>query len=150
MESVSEFMSNDHHRLDRLFDEFKKKTVGDRAGSIKLFAEFKAGLEKHIGWEEGMLFRLVDRASENGPTLLTDELRTQHKRIKSLLDEISSKLAEGKEVTKPLENELELVLNAHDKLEENDAYPWIDKFVDSESLKGFFDEVEKGNRNLHL
>jgi len=55
-ESINEHYTEDHDRLDDLFHEFQVLKSSDRARAVHHFQEFKAGLERHIAWEEEILF----------------------------------------------------------------------------------------------
>ena len=48
---IRQFLGEDHHPLDALFRRFKELTHSDPASAGLFFAEFKAGLERHIEGE---------------------------------------------------------------------------------------------------
>ncbi len=122
--SISKFMSNDHSRLDYLFQEFLKSQ--ELGKSKQLFLEFEMGMERHIKWEEDVLFPLVRRKlGEESP--MVDELLLQHKRIRGDIKEISGRLGIR---DAGLETDLEQLLISHDKMEEEGIYPWIDDYID--------------------
>ena len=55
-DSITGNFEDDHARLDRLFQEFQGTKRHDLARAAVSFAEFKAGLERHIVGEEEILF----------------------------------------------------------------------------------------------
>ena len=60
MNTVLEFMGKDHDRLDKIFKEFREVKTNDRAKLIPLFHDFKTGLQRHIVWEEEILFPVFE------------------------------------------------------------------------------------------
>ena len=71
--TISEFYEQDHDRLDELFKTFQKLKRSDFAKAKEAFKEFKFGLQRHIVWEEGVLFPLWEEKtgmSEGGPTFV--------------------------------------------------------------------------------
>ena len=70
---VSEFFGQDHDRLDELFKTFQKFKRSDFAKAKEAFKEFKFGLQRHIVWEEDILFPLWEEktgVSDGGPTFV--------------------------------------------------------------------------------
>ncbi|MGI0100624.1 MAG: hemerythrin domain-containing protein [Candidatus Micrarchaeaceae archaeon] len=127
--SISKFMSDDHSRLDSIFQEFKKS---QKAGEAKqLFLEFEMGIKRHIGWEEDILFPLAKQKLGNDSAMV-DELIMQHRRIKDDIKEISSHL--GTRNT-GLETDLEQLLTGHDKMEEDGMYLWIDDYIEGKAKR---------------
>ena len=77
-------MEKDHDRLDDLFNKYKDLKNSDPNKAEEMFSEFKSGLEKHILWEEDILFPLFEKKTgmyEGGPTAV---MRLEHKNIKSI------------------------------------------------------------------
>jgi hemerythrin superfamily protein len=128
-QDIYEFMSRDHSRLDYIFQEFRKsKKVAE---AEQLFLEFSAGIERHMSWEEDILFPLVKKKM-GGDSPMIDELIVQHNRIKDDLRGLADSL---KPRDTALEDDLEQLLAAHDKMEEEDMYPWIDNYLDDTAKK---------------
>jgi len=127
MNIITDFMGQDHDRLDQLFSAFRSKKASDVARAIHFFSEFKRGLQRHIIWEEEFLFpRFESRTglSDGGPTAV---MRLEHRRIKGLLDKIHGHVANGKTDTDDLEGDLANVLLVHNTKEESVLYPAIDQ-----------------------
>lgn len=126
-------MSKDHERLDKIFSEFKNSEHEDIENAPKLLIEFKEGIERHIRWEEEILFPLVEsKLNEKDPAIIK-ELLVQHKRIKEDVDDLYAYVNGGKATNKVVENDLGQLLIYHDKMEEEGIYPWIDEFVDEKN-----------------
>jgi hemerythrin superfamily protein len=119
-ESITDFMSKDHSRLDHIFQTFRKsKNDNERR---QLFLEFKAGLERHMGWEENILFPPVKRELGDDSGMI-DELIMQHNRMREDLNGIASGQINS---SVSFETDMEQLLAAHDKMEEEGIYPWVD------------------------
>jgi hypothetical protein len=84
--AISGFLTEDHRRLERLLDR-----AGAQAGEIEpiSYEQFRAGLLRHIGMEEKILFPAIQRAQHGRihPTLATPlaQLRLEHGALAALL-----------------------------------------------------------------
>jgi len=139
METILGFMSANHAELDSIFDEFKKQQRNDIDKAKRLFHNFKVGLQKHIVWEEEILFPIFEEKAGmrgNGPTAV---MRMEHLQIKKFLDEIHTKLLEKElEGIDRLESDLFELFHAHNQKEENILYPAIDNLLtNAETEKAF-------------
>lgn len=150
MRTVLNFMGEDHDRLDNLFKEFKNIKNVDENRARNLFHEFKIGLQKHIVWEEEILFPLFENKNgmhDTGPTAV---MRMEHKQIKDFLEKIHCNLGKNTK-TDDLEERLIEVLTEHNNKEENILYPWIDSSVSEQEKEEAFTKMknllpEKYNR----
>ena len=71
--TIREFYEKDHGRLDELFKTFQQLKRSHPPKAKGVFEEFKFGLERHIVWEEDLLFPLWEKKtgrSEEGPTVV--------------------------------------------------------------------------------
>lgn len=151
MKTVLSFMGEDHDRLEGIFKEFRKIKNADENKARNLFHEFKVGLQKHIVWEEEILFPLFENKTgmhDTGPTAI---MRMEHRKIKDFLERIHSNLIDGSTQTGDLEEGLIEVLAEHNNKEENILYPWIDNSVSEEEKEETFIKMknlppEKYNR----
>lgn len=132
--SINDFMSRDHDRLDEIFKNFVKNRKKKSVQAKELFAQFKQGLETHIGWEEKILFPLFENKTgmEGGPTMV---MRTEHEEIKKHLAEILNKINKNSFGTQKSEKQLVEILTGHNDKEEMILYPWIDDSIDEEERK---------------
>ena len=129
MKPITELMVQDHERLDGLFKAFQDVKARDSAKARELFSEFKRGLQRHIVWEEEMLFPRFEEWSgmaDGGPTAV---MRLEHRRIKELLDGIHDRVAAGQTDTDEQERVLKDMLMVHNTKEESVLYPAIDRCV---------------------
>ncbi len=125
MGSIFKFMSEDHDRLDSILENYgKSRNNADEAG--RLFSEFEAGLQRHIVWEEEILFPLFEDKMDihnEGPT---EVMRVEHRQIKDVLVKMHDAVSKGDTNTWQLEADLRSVLKPHNDKEENILYPFID------------------------
>jgi regulator of cell morphogenesis and NO signaling len=71
MDTITDFMARDHDRLDALFSRFQAAKTRVIESAVRLFSEFKRGLQRHILWEEQILFPVFEGRTgmeEQGPT----------------------------------------------------------------------------------
>ena len=79
---ISRFLADDHARLDGLL----RRAVADPAHIDRAaYAEFRAGLLKHIGMEEKILLPAAQRARGGAPLPVAAKLRLDHGAIAALL-----------------------------------------------------------------
>jgi iron-sulfur cluster repair protein YtfE (RIC family) len=151
MKTVLSFMEEDHDRLDNLFKEFKNVKDTDKNKARSFFHEFKVGLQRHIVWEEEILFPLFENKTgmhDAGPTAV---MRMEHRKIRDFLEKLHGHLIDGNTQTGHLEEGLMGVLTEHNNKEESILYPWIDSSVGEEGKEEAFTKMknlptEKYNR----
>jgi iron-sulfur cluster repair protein YtfE (RIC family) len=68
--SVNEHYTEDHDRLDELFHQFQALKSSGPSKAINSFHEFTSGLERHIVWEEEIVFPVFEKRFDQygGPT----------------------------------------------------------------------------------
>jgi iron-sulfur cluster repair protein YtfE (RIC family) len=124
--TITAFYEEDHDRLDELFKTFQRLKRSDFAKAKEAFKEFKVGLQRHIVWEEDLLFPLWEEKtgmSEGGPTFV---MRHEHRQIGQLLESIHDKVARQELDSDQVEQLLLNVLGSHNMKEERVLYPSID------------------------
>lgn len=134
MQAITKFMGQDHDRLDDLFREFQTTKGSDVAKAKHAFSEFKRGLQRHIVWEEEILFPLFERQmamQDCGPTAV---MRMEHRRIREFLEEIHERFIDGERDTDEIEKALLNTLTAHNKKEEGILYPWMDRSLSEQEV----------------
>lgn len=139
--SISEFFEQDHDRLDELFKTFQRLKRSDFPKAKEAFKEFKFGLQRHIVWEEDLLFPLWEGKtgmSEGGPTFV---MRAEHRRIGEHLEAIHQKVAEQNPDSDREEAELLALLGSHNMKEERVLYPAIDQVTTPEECKEVFQKM---------
>ena len=137
-ETISAFFEQDHDRLDELFKTFQKLKRIDFAKAKEAFKAFKFGLQRHIVWEEDLLFPLWEEKTgmtEDGPTVA---MRVEHRRIGQQLEAIHSKVAEQNQGSDQEEQALLDLLGSHNRKEERALYPAIDQVASAEERETVF------------
>jgi iron-sulfur cluster repair protein YtfE (RIC family) len=130
--TVTQYLKDDHRRLDALIDEvgarLKERAFAD-AG--RRFAEFAAGLHRHIEIEERILFPVYEERTQitQGPTQV---MRFEHREIRRLMDAIAAALKEenAPHATEGLGALVE-ILTGHNRKEERVLYPMTDELLGS-------------------
>jgi len=142
MQTIFDFMSKDHDRLDGIFKEFQKASHSGPAEAKKLFSEFSFGLKRHIVWEEEILFPLFEERTgmkDGGPT---EAMRFEHLQIKSFLKEIDGRISLVQDST-GAEQELLRILGDHNMKEEHILYPSIDSVLSEKEAEAVVEKINK-------
>jgi iron-sulfur cluster repair protein YtfE (RIC family) len=142
MDTFSGFYAHDHHRLDELFAEYTslKDTDSDRAG--RRLREFALGLERHMAWEERLLFPLWEAKTgmrETGPTVV---MRREHQQIREFLSRMGAALEAGAMPASEDDTGLAGVVAVHNAKEEIMLYPMIDRQSTPEERRQVFSSME--------
>lgn len=120
MERITDYLTADHARLHALLDAaMRGPDLDDDA-----FADFRAGLLRHIAIEEKLVLPAARRA--NGvPVALARDLRVDHAALTSLLVPTP---------TLCICHEIALLLRSHDAIEEGGVYAECERLIgDAES-----------------
>jgi iron-sulfur cluster repair protein YtfE (RIC family) len=128
--SISDYFEKDHDRLDELFKDFQKFKTTDFLRAKEFFVAFKFGLQRHIIWEEEILFPVFEKATglfNEGPTHV---MRLEHRMIGEKLESIHKKVQKKDPNSDQEEKELLLILSNHNEKEEKILYPAIDELAE--------------------
>lgn len=141
--TITAIFDEDHDRLDALFASFQKLKRTDFAKARNAFIEFKAGLQRHVAWEEDVMFPLWEKKSGmtgGGPTIV---MRLEHKEIGDCLESIHRKVqAQNPESDREEQTLLEL-LDRHNMSEEEVLYPEMDHLISPEERAAALRAMEK-------
>lgn len=140
--TVSAFFEQDHDRLDELFKTFQQLKRSDFPKAKEAFKEFKFGLQRHIVWEEDVLFPLWKKKtgmSESGPTPV---MRNEHRQIGQQLEAIHGKVSEQTPDSDKEEQALLDLLGSHNRKEELRLYPAIDQVAGTEGQEAIFQSMK--------
>jgi regulator of cell morphogenesis and NO signaling len=136
--TITGFFEQDHDRLDELFKTFQQSKRSDFPKAKEAFKEFKFGLQRHIVWEEDLLFPIWEQKtgmSDSGPTPV---MRNEHRRIGQQLEAIHQKVADLNPDCDQEEQALLDLLGSHNRKEERALYPAIDKVTSPEERETVF------------
>ncbi len=140
---IREYFQQDHNRLDALFVKFQQCKRSDPGQAKEYFKEFKFGLQRHIVWEEDILFPCFERKAEMGRPGPTDVMRMEHREIKGFLESIHEKVKTGDPESDAEEAQLLSLLGQHNLKEENILYPGIDHLIDADERTAIFEQMEE-------
>jgi len=141
-QSVSLYFEQDHERLDSLFRKFQELKRTDAPNAKEYFKEFNIGLQRHIVWEEDILFPLFEEktgAHEVGPTAV---MRMEHRQIKKHLEAIHDRVKVGNPDTDADEQLLLNTLFMHNQKEESILYPATDRLLSEAERKSVFTSMD--------
>jgi len=136
--TIQQFFQEDHERLDALFKAFQALKRSDYAKAKDSFVQFKFGLQRHIVWEEEILFPLWERQTgmaEVGPTMV---MRAEHRQIGESLEAIHQKVQRQDPDSDQEEHRLLAVLASHNQKEERILYHAIDNILTEEDRAAIF------------
>lgn len=142
-QTICEYYEQDHDRLDALLRTYQQMKRSDFPKARESFKDFKFGLQRHIVWEEEILFPLWERRtgmSDTGPTAV---MRAEHRQIGRQLEAIHAKVAEGSPETDGEEAALLNLLRSHNMKEERILYPAIDQATTPEEREAVFSKMER-------
>ncbi len=142
-QTIVDFYTEDHERLDGLFKEYQLNKNLDFSVAKKAYIGFFQGLLQHIHWEESVLFPFFEKKtgmSHGGPT---EVMRQEHIEIKDWLNKIKERVHHGGPGTEEEERKLLAVLGNHNAKEEEILYPMIDQMSDPNQTKVLFEEMEQ-------
>jgi iron-sulfur cluster repair protein YtfE (RIC family) len=128
MKDILKIMDQDHEEIAKLFTQFLLKVNSQSEKGVSIFSLLKQNLNRHIQWEEKILFPLLEE--QTGPPGLdtTFVLKNEHNQIITMfIDKIEALLTQKKysEIS-TLAVGLEEMLTMHRKYENDIFYPWFD------------------------
>ena len=141
--TISAMFDEDHERLDALFKSFQTLKRTDFPKAKSAFLEFKAGLQRHVVWEEEVMFPLWEKKSGmtgGGPTIV---MRSEHREIGDCLESLSRKIQAQNLETEREEEFLLDLLDRHNMSEEEVLYPEMDHIISPEEREAAFRAMEK-------
>ncbi len=146
---VLEFYGHDHDELDNFLKEFQSLKHKDFAQAKAFFRKFKFGLQRHIIWEEEILFPVFEEKTgmkDIGPTAM---MRHEHVLIKEALEALHSKVSQNNPDSDAEEKILIDILSSHNYKEENILYPAIDQMMTAEEKQILFQQMEGITRDRY-
>lgn len=139
---IVSFYIEDHDRLDGYFKNFQGLKRKDYAQAKENFKNFKFGLQRHIAWEEEILFPLFEEKTgmkDGGPT---EVMRQEHRQIEQTLEALHKKVQRQDPESDLEERLLWDILKQHNMKEENILYPAVDQSISEEERRKVFGKME--------
>ena len=153
---ISRFFFEDHREIDALFARLRRDlsesqgAPGSDAGPLaESFHVLDQRLERHIRWEEELLFPAVERKAPElaqGPGRV---MRLEHTQIRSYMRKIRESFAAPTFAADVLQNVRDLlqavenILNEHNEKEETIYYPLCDRLLSSDEAAQVLDQIRK-------
>ncbi|MBU6408829.1 MAG: hemerythrin domain-containing protein [Verrucomicrobia bacterium] len=142
LRSVTERHSHDHIRLSGLLLRFESLNETDLVAANSLFNEIRSDLERHIRWEEEILFPIFEKGPgmrDGEPTVV---MRQEHRQIKDFLDHIQAALVQ--QWPAPIADILALqdLFLQHNQKEEHLVFPVLDSLSDQTEHANVFVATE--------
>ena len=137
--TISSYFQEDHRRLDGLFNQFQTLKACDYEEAKRYLKEFVTGLERHIGWEEKLLFPILEaKVGFAGPVAT---MRFEHEEIKKKLQELHTKVHEENPESETAEADLLYLLAQHNHKEEVVLYPLLDRLTSKVERERIFHQI---------
>ncbi|MDP2653167.1 MAG: hemerythrin domain-containing protein [Candidatus Omnitrophota bacterium] len=140
--AVSVFYTHDHDQLDGFFKEFQASKHLDYPMAKGFFKQFKFGLQRHILWEEEILFPCFENKTglvDSGPTWV---MREEHRQIEAVLELLHQKVRRADPASDEEESLLSSILAEHNRKEEEVLYPALDRLTSPEEKQAIFAGME--------
>jgi iron-sulfur cluster repair protein YtfE (RIC family) len=142
-DTPSAYLARDHDRLDGLLAQARLKVeVNEPAATT--FAEFRAGLERHMRLEEELLFPAFERHMKmtGGPTAV---MRHEHEVVRRYLDDMGAALGRLDIAGfRTASERLEGVLASHNLKEERILYPMVDRLLPDGERRELAEQLSAG------
>ncbi len=144
LRKIGEALSWDHDRLDALeLAAFRARANGDLQSAFDLYADFAAGLNRHIAFEESIVFpAFEDRAglpASAGPTAM---MRAEHRQIRALLNQIDGGIGDAASSVEEVRRDFLALLAEHNLKEERVLYPTVDRLMGLEEADRLVRQVQ--------
>ena len=126
--SIADYFEKDHDRLDQLYRDYMQLKHTHFADAREKFITFKQGLERHIRWEEEILFPIFQRKTGiiEGPVAVMED---EHRQILNILEHINLKIENNDSSSNRFEHDLMVIMGHHNVKEENVLYPVLDHLL---------------------
>ena len=138
-DSISDFFQQDHREIDPLLFGLDFR---DPLKTLPRFEDFDRRLERHIRWEEELLFPAAgaaNRALEQGPLIV---MREDHVRIRAAKADALAALRRGDGTgAKTHSDRMVAILCGHNLKEERILYPACDQLLSSRERQVILEEV---------
>lgn len=130
---IKRVMDTDHRRIDRILAALSVVPPSDLGQATTLLNRGRAGLLRHIYWEEDLLFPAFEAKTKTHDTGPTAVMRQEHVQIKAAMERIAGSLDAGDWAgTSAAEEELRHILTIHNQKEERILYPLINKSLSTQ------------------
>jgi len=129
MQTISGFMSADHHACDDAFAIAEQAVMADnRSAAETAFNKFRAELARHFRMEKEVLFPAL--VSAGGPAGPVQMMCMEHDQMNALIEQMAEALAnQDAQGYGGLSETLLIVMQQHNLKEEQILYPLADRVL---------------------
>lgn len=139
--AIENFFTEDHVKLDDLLKQFRANKRKDYPKAKEYFKHFKFSLQRHIKWEEEILFPIFEDKTtlrDIGPTVV---MRAEHRQIEDALEELHKKVQRQDPQSDSEEASLLALLKEHNEKEEKILYPVLDELTTRDEREEIFTRI---------
>ncbi len=129
--SIYEHYTSDHQHIRQLLERFQRLKTTQHLAAKQALTELRSALERHILWEERILFPWFDHKRAGKPYSPTPAFKREHGQILVYLENIAWKVERGDFDTGAIEESLKLSLRLHNQREEEELYPVLDQALNA-------------------
>jgi hemerythrin-like domain-containing protein len=133
MNSIKDFLTQDHRRCDEIFALMEEKANAKLEDAKEITQEFVADMEHHFQMEEKVMFAEFEQKTgmTQGPTAM---MRHEHEQMRGLMAQLLSSLEEGnKDKFMGTSETLMILLQQHNMKEEQMLYPMAQQHLSTEA-----------------
>ncbi len=137
--NVSGFYERDHREMDEKFNTYRELKREDFEEARDYFIVFYEELNRHIEWEEEILFPKLEEKVGEG---FTETMKVEHDQIQEVLESLNETVHKGEPTSDAMDERLLKFLEPHNQSEEIVVYPAADKYLETEEIEELFSEME--------
>ncbi len=133
MNSIKDFLTQDHRRCDEIFALMEEKANANLEDAKEITQEFVTDMEHHFQMEEKVMFAEFEQKTgmTQGPTAM---MRHEHEQMRGLMAQLLSSLEEGnKDKFMGTSETLMILLQQHNMKEEQMLYPMAQQHLSAEA-----------------
>jgi len=133
MQTIKEYLTNDHRKCDEVFAQMEAKAGEALSDAKELTAAFVEDMEKHFQMEERVMFLEFETKTgmTQGPTAM---MRQEHMQMRGLMSQLIEAIdADNKDKFFGLTETLMILLQQHNMKEEQMLYPMAQQHLSTES-----------------
>ena len=118
-----------HRSINRLFKEYQDQKNIDTQKAKKLFNKFASDLQRHMLWEERILFPILAKEGHGNYSHAVEVIKNEHKKILQLLKDLYLKISTDKESQTEEENLINALIK-HEEFEDDILHPAVNRSSD--------------------
>jgi hemerythrin-like domain-containing protein len=145
---IQQSHTEDHRHVQELLERFQALRTADRLSAKRAFQELRAKLERHIAWEERIVFPVFDHRCAATGRNPTPALRREHGQILVYLDDIAAKLEHESFDTLQDEENLQTALSLHNRTEQDELYPALEAVLKEQEREAIEAALARNNTSV--